>query len=125
MLLNNYYTIAGERNEGGKDIYDIILNPASEIYKGHFPGMPVAPGACNIQMLTECASKVTGKELMIDAVSKCKFRSLIALQDGNLLRLEMQLEEEKQGTYTIDAKIFRDTVTCVEFKGELSCFVFL
>ena len=52
MLINNFYKIKNIE-AGEKYVVNIEMNPAHEIYNGHFPGMPVVPGVCLTQMVKE------------------------------------------------------------------------
>ena len=55
-LLENYYTEVSSTytSENNNSFNSVIeLNPEHEIYKGHFPKIPVAPGACLIQAIKE------------------------------------------------------------------------
>ena len=37
----------------GQSGFNVILNPDHLIYKAHFPGQPVTPGVCILQMIQE------------------------------------------------------------------------
>lgn len=52
MLLENFYKIIHrkEREDGKREI-EIELNPGHALYQGHFPGQPVVPGVCTLQMI--------------------------------------------------------------------------
>lgn len=54
MLLENFYKIIHrkEREDGKREI-EIELNPGHALYQGHFPGQPVVPGVCTLQMIKE------------------------------------------------------------------------
>ena len=55
-LLNDFYTelsstFSKENETGFKSL--IRLNPLHEVYKGHFPQVPVAPGVVLVQIIKE------------------------------------------------------------------------
>ena len=59
LFRNNLYFIdAAQRTEDGA-VYTLRLNPDHVIYKAHFPGEPITPGVCILQI---------GQELLSDAV---------------------------------------------------------
>ena len=62
MLLENFYKIIHrkEREDGKREI-EIELNPGHALYQGHFPGQPVVPGVCTLQMIKESAEQMFPK----------------------------------------------------------------
>lgn len=57
--------------------YLVSLNPLHEIYRDHFPGNPVTPGVCIIQMIKELTSLSTGWELFMRQASKIRYFKVI------------------------------------------------
>lgn len=62
----------------GQSGFNIILNPDHLIYKAHFPGQPVTPGVCILQMLQELLSIQVGKQLFIKNIKNAKFISMMS-----------------------------------------------
>lgn len=62
----------------GQSGFNIILNPDHLIYKAHFPGQPVTPGVCILQMLQELLSIEMGKQLFIKNIKNAKFISMMS-----------------------------------------------
>ena len=60
MMEPFYKKIAARHNDGQAEIC-VEVQPEHEIYKAHFPGHPITPGA----MLIEIATDVVGEELGI------------------------------------------------------------
>ena len=55
MLLDNFYTIlSSESSDSTIWTIQIKLNPEHPVYQGHFPGHPVVPGVCLLQLIKEC-----------------------------------------------------------------------
>ncbi|MGM9809608.1 MAG: hypothetical protein ACI30J_01905 [Paludibacteraceae bacterium] len=54
----NYYHILSSDITSDEGMFRVALNADCEVYQGHFPGEPVCPGVCNIQMIKECAEIV-------------------------------------------------------------------
>ncbi|MDE6872352.1 MAG: hypothetical protein K2J62_09590 [Bacteroidales bacterium] len=72
-MASKVYRIERVEDKGGKVSADAVLDPGSDIFKGHFPGQPILPGVCSVQMLGEIMSEVIGKEVFINEVSSCKY----------------------------------------------------
>jgi len=118
-LLNDYYRIENRVADGGDTLFDIALLPNYCAYAGHFPGNPVAPGVCNIQMIKECAELLAGRSLFIVHIARCRFSAIITPLATPRLQLRINVMPVTDETYTISATLFDDTTTYIQFKGEL------
>lgn len=81
MRLNGDLFKVESRMEGlpeGQSGFNIILNPDHLIYKAHFPGQPVTPGVCILQMLQELLSIQMDKRLFIKNIKNAKFISMMS-----------------------------------------------
>ena len=81
MKLNGDLFRIESRMEGlpqGQSGFNIILNPDHLIYKAHFPGQPVTPGVCILQILQELLSMEEGKQLFIKNIKNAKFISMMS-----------------------------------------------
>lgn len=67
---------------------DLSINANSSIFKGHFPGQPVVPGACMLQIVKEVLEGALGKSLQIQKAGNLKFISMI----DPLKTISVQLE---------------------------------
>ena len=78
MLLRDslYFVDSVTEADGGYD-YAIHLDPGHFIYKAHFPGNPITPGVCILQMATELLSLAVGKPLEIHSVKNVKFLQIL------------------------------------------------
>lgn len=41
--------------------FRVRLDAAHPVYAGHFPGNPVLPGVCTLQIVRECLERGTGR----------------------------------------------------------------
>ena len=55
-FLDSLYSVTQSRKTEGGFEFDISLFPEHFIYKAHFPGEPITPGVCIIQIATELFS---------------------------------------------------------------------
>ena len=56
-LLDSLFSIVSASSEDGRHVYTIRLNPEHFIYKAHFPGEPITPGVCIMQIAIELRSR--------------------------------------------------------------------
>ena len=62
-LKNKMYTITDMEHEGERTRFSLNLNAEHEIYGAHFPGEPVKPGVCLVQMAGELLEECLGRQL--------------------------------------------------------------
>lgn len=78
VLKNNLYVIEGQQSGESSVSYDIRLQPDHTIYRAHFPGEPITPGVCVIQMAKELLEDHLQRPLAIKAVKNVKFLAVIS-----------------------------------------------
>ena len=102
MKLNGDLFRIESRMEGlaeGQSGFNIVLNPDHLIYKAHFPGQPVTPGVCILQMLQEQLSLQKGKQLYIKNIKNAKFISMMSpVTDSRVSVLFSSVSQEDGGT---------------------------
>lgn len=101
MKLNGELFRIESRMEGlpqGQSGFNIILNPDHLIYKAHFPGQPVTPGVCILQMLQELLSVQYDKQLFIKNIKNAKFISVMSpVTDSRVSVLFSSVTQEEGG----------------------------
>ncbi len=68
----------------------VRINPSSPVYKAHFPGFPVTPGACLFQLALE----LLGDQVSPDRVKEAKFLSPVFPSQDTELRYDFRYEGE-------------------------------
>lgn len=81
-MIDDLYEITGMKTENEATSFSVKLNPASRIYAAHFPGTPITPGACIIQIALELTEKLAGKELEIEEIKNVKFLNILSPIDN-------------------------------------------
>lgn len=89
MLLNDLYTI--DHLETGEGIIraNLRLNPAHPIFAGHFPGRPILPGACQLQLIGELLSHTTAKVCRLQQAGTIKFLTMIDPREHDTLQMTL------------------------------------
>ena len=121
-IMKKYFFFESEP-EKTEDNYriDVILNDECSVYKGHFPGNPISPGVCNMNMIRECAEKITGSRLRIKEIAHCRFLSLITPQNTPKLTVSLNMAEEDDLSYNVTANISdKSGKIFVDFKGKMT-----
>ena len=92
MVLKDFYKVLSQEKTGDtKFNIRILVNANHEVFKGHFPGNPIMPGVCMIQIIKELTEKITESSLMIQSLSNVKFMALINPEINPELLLELDI----------------------------------
>lgn len=116
MLLNDFYTIVDFiPAEGGAEA-GLEINANHHIFEGHFPGQPVTPGVCMMQMIQELTENAVGRKLQLQKAAELKFLSIIDPQKNNQVRAKLEYKSVDEGLQ-VSASIFKDELIHFKFKG--------
>ncbi len=117
MLLNDFYTITGLHAESGAFRADLLLNATHPIFSGHFPDWPVLPGACQLQMVREMLSQVTGREYRLVKADTIKFITLIDPRNQTQVELALRYESGEEGQLRVTATLSAAEKPALKFTG--------
>jgi 3-hydroxyacyl-[acyl-carrier-protein] dehydratase len=115
LLHDDFYTthdIQESENEFG---CRLVFNEGHAIFKGHFPGNPVVPGVCMMEIVKELLQLQISKTLMLRKAGNVKFLQLITpdVQPG----IKISWKEHEAG-YTVKANFTSGTATLFKLDGD-------
>lgn len=112
MLLQDFYSLDKINTiSEGKYSAIITLNKNHDIFKGHFPGNPVTPGVCMMQIIKEITQNILKLDLTMVSTSNVKFMALINPEVNPELVLDLEISENEQaGIKVKNTTKFDDTV---------------
>jgi 3-hydroxyacyl-[acyl-carrier-protein] dehydratase len=112
MVLQDFYKILSEEKvSDSKYNFTILVNEKHDIFKGHFPGNPIMPGVCMIQIIKELTEAVTKSSLIIQTLANVKFMALINPEVTPELRLELEIVTTEDDLVKVkNTTYFNDTV---------------
>lgn len=115
---NSYYRLLGTTPSDSGAVFRVALLPDCEVYRGHFPGHPVCPGVCNVELIRRCAERFVGQRLHIHTISQCRFTA-IASPDLSL-EVDVSLSATPaSGKWQVVARVSSGGCVYVEYKGEM------
>ena len=109
ILKDNLYHIVESEKGEETGTYVLRVSEKFPLFKGHFPGSPVLPGVCILQIFKELAETdlAVGTPLRYNEIKQCKFLQPIAMaksvdltvsislkQDGDFWNLSASLKDE-------------------------------
>lgn len=112
MVLKDFYKVLSEEKTGdAKYNIRILVNANHEVFEGHFPGNPIMPGVCMIQIIKELTESITKSSLMIKTLTNVKFMALINPETNPELRLELDITTTEDDLVKVkNTTYFNDTV---------------
>lgn len=116
MLNNTFFSFTTPETDGGLLKTTISLNPAHDIFKGHFPGNPIVPGVCMMQMVKEILENQLGKKLRLVKADNIKFLSFINPNEYPQVGLEIKMSTVDEQVKA-DAQLLNEGVVFLKFKG--------
>lgn len=118
LLKGKYYRLTNMHQESTQVLFHVELLSECDVYLGHFPGNPVCPGVCNIELIRECAETWIGSRLYINSIKQCR---LTAIASPSICReLDVAISMEKiEGGFNVTAKIHDANKVYMNYKGSM------
>lgn len=110
MLIEGLYTVESFEKEEQTVKATVKLNAAHKVFKGHFPGNPVMPGVCMIQIIKELTEQATGRTLFLSVASNVKFMAIINPEKNDTIQLTLTVIEEGDTVKVKNTTTFDDTL---------------
>lgn len=120
MLLNDFFTIQNIETAEGEVKAELVINSGHQIFEGHFPGQPVVPGVCMMQMLKEILEEVTGKRTNLVKAQEMKFLAIIDPSKNNLINAAIKYNAGEDGSLNVVASLFKEELIHFRFKGQFT-----
>ena len=144
-----YYHILSSEITTDAGVFRVALNADCEVYQGHFPGEPISPGVCNIQMIKECAelllqggalsrpqqereyntavrhgdrtSLCNGTpSMLLSHIKQCRLTTLVTPQQHPEVEVRVAILSRSEDTITFHGTIGKGEEVYMELKGELT-----
>ena len=80
-LQDNLYTILSQQQADGLPAFRVRINPEWPIYKAHFPGHPITPGVCIVQMVQELLQIYLGREINLVKAKNVKYLAIVTPEE--------------------------------------------
>jgi 3-hydroxyacyl-[acyl-carrier-protein] dehydratase len=116
MLLGNFFTIINKEITDNSATLLISINAAHPIFEGHFPGQPVVPGVCMIQMIKEIMESIEGKPLQLKKADQLKFLAIINPVENPLVNITFSIDH-KEDNIVLNGRIYKDELNFLKFKS--------
>lgn len=117
QLKNSLYNI----QEAGENRFVLSLNPDHFIFQAHFPGEPITPGVCIVQMGKELLEELMGRGLELVKVKNVKFLSVVSPRETTEIVYTFKKVETSEESKEVKAQIVVTAGDEVKAKVSLTC----
>ena len=117
ILKDDFYTITSLTTDNEMVEASLQLNPAHPIFDGHFPGQPVVPGVCMVQMIKEILETVTGRTLILKQSDHIKFLSVINPVEARQVKASVRFSERENSELHVIASLNCEERICLKIKA--------
>ena len=116
-LLHDFYQVLdmGQTPEGRYHA-TLSINPQHPIFDGHFPGVPVVPGVCMLQITKEMVERLCGRITRLTEARNIKFMSILDPNENNTVRIELIYRSDEDGQLLVESALLDTGSAKVFFK---------
>jgi 3-hydroxyacyl-[acyl-carrier-protein] dehydratase len=108
MLTNDFCAVLNLETGPGEIRAVLQWNKSHPIFQGHFPGQPVVPGVCMLQLVKEVLEKVIGNSLVLLESSQMKFLQFIDPGVTESVDILIRYTTAETGAYSVNAALQKD-----------------
>lgn len=116
MLKDSLFKVVSVIDGDGVITAVVDLDADNPIFSGHFPGRPVLPGACMVQLVKEVLEDILGKSIRLQKADNLKFLSLIDPHQNKSLALTINHIHENE-SIKVTATLTAADVVCFKLQG--------
>jgi 3-hydroxyacyl-[acyl-carrier-protein] dehydratase len=114
---NTLFSIHDLTHEDGSISAVLLIDQHHNILKGHFPGHPVIPGACMLQVVKEVLEHALNQPTRLKKADSLKFLSMIDPEITTEVQLHMSYRNNEDGSIIVNAKLSSSRSLHFKFQG--------
>jgi 3-hydroxyacyl-[acyl-carrier-protein] dehydratase len=113
---NDLFSIKNITHADGVITAQLGINKESDILKGHFPGQPVVPGACMLQIVKDVLEAALAHPIRLKKADHLKFMTMI--EPANTQRVQLDITyKNAEGDILVTAKLSNDELVYFKLQG--------
>jgi len=109
-ILNDFYAVTSHEKTEKGFTSNITLNKDHQIFNGHFPGNPVTPGVCMMQIVKDLTEEFTNSKLFLKSASNVKFMAIINPFETPDLVMDLDINETEDEIKVKNSTTFGETI---------------
>jgi len=119
MLVEELYTVEHIQTDATIIRAVLVVNASHEIFKGHFPEVPVLPGVCMVQCIKELIETVYNVQSSIEKADMIKFLSMLNPLESNRMHAEIIIRDKTESQITFQATLKNEDHFLLKYSGNL------
>ena len=104
--------------DGSGLLAEIEIDPNHPLFEGHFPGNPILPGVCTVQIIKELLEHSIQKSLRMKNAGNIKYLGFVNPVTMPLLTFQLQIKSTEGTIISCSATVSAQNVSVCSFKGE-------
>ena len=120
LLQSNFYTVQSSHIDASTLQSTILINPDHQIFEGHFPGQPVVPGVCMIQIIKELVEQYLSFPVQLHAAAQVKFLQLLVPDQHKEITVQINFKDPVDDEYNIAASFIQSEKAIMKMNGKFS-----
>lgn len=117
ILSGDFFYIVNLAQDNGRINALLEINPNHRIFDGHFPGQPVVPGICMMQMMKEVLESAISDKVRLASADNIKFLRAIVPGENNFFQAEIISVHGENGNIKVSATLKNEGVTYFKMNG--------
>lgn len=119
MLKDDFYKLTNlEISEDKCTVHaKVELNRSHDIFKGHFPDIPVVPGVCTVQMIKEIVGEVVKKDVMLVQGHNIKLHNPINPDFNLFLNFDVSMNLDQEIIH-VSSEVYFEKLKFCSFRGD-------
>ena len=106
ILKDNLFSITSCQKDEATLTYGVRLHPEWPIYLAHFPGHPITPGVCIVQMVKELLQETEKRSLRLCRAKHIKYMAIISPEETTDLQVTFSaIVSQPDGTLDVQAQV--------------------
>lgn len=115
MLMNDFYRIEYLQRDPNSVSCRVAFNTQHDIFKGHFPGQPIVPGICMMEMVKELLEQQTDQRLWMRNAGQVKFLQMITPDVQPMVEISWK---QNGRNYNVSASIKNNASDLFKLSGD-------
>ena len=117
-ITNGIFIIEELLHDAGQITASLRINKGSDIFEGHFPGQPVVPGACILQLVKDVLEEALHAPILLQKAANIKFISMIIPADELTVTLHINYKITDEGGINVNAKLLANEVASFKLQAD-------
>lgn len=119
MLLNSLFFADPISSTGHSIEAKVRIDKSHPIFEGHFPGQPILPGVCMMQLIKELIESAEQSKYILATADNMKFLNVVDPTENDQISASILIEQRNEEGMKITASLFAGDVTFFKLKATL------